>query len=82
MRRIGLTWACPLRYFERNAREVRDVARRLIDLATEQDLLPWRAAGTIFDGWTPGMSEYPLRRYRDRIGQNIEMVHKDVVTKA
>jgi len=49
---IGLTWACALQYFERNARETRQVARRLIDLATERDLPPWRVAGTIFDGWT------------------------------
>src|SRR6266508_4071059 len=29
-----------------------------------------------------GMSKYPLGRYRDRIGQNVEMVHKKVVKKA
>lgn len=29
-----------------------------------------------------GMSKYPLGRYRDRIGQNIEMVYKKVVKKA
>ncbi len=29
-----------------------------------------------------GMSKYPLGRYRDRIGQNVEMVHKKVVQKA
>ena len=29
-----------------------------------------------------GMSKYPLGRYRDRIGQNIEMVHKKVVQKS
>jgi hypothetical protein len=28
-----------------------------------------------------GMSKYPLGRYRDRIGVNIEMVHKKVVQK-
>ncbi len=49
---IALTWACALRYFERNARETGHVARRLIHLATERDLPAWRAAGTIFDGWT------------------------------
>jgi len=49
---IALTWACALRYFERNARESGYVARRLIRLATERDLLPWRVAGTIFDGWS------------------------------
>jgi hypothetical protein len=27
------------------------------------------------------MSKYPLGRYRDRIGVNIEMVHKKVVEK-
>jgi adenylate cyclase len=49
---IALTWACALRYFERNARESGYVARRLIRLATERDLSPWRVAGTIFDGWS------------------------------
>src|SRR5262245_620809 len=49
---IALTWACALRYFERNARETGHMARRLINLATERDLPPWRVAGTIFDGWT------------------------------
>ena len=29
-----------------------------------------------------GMSKYPVGRYRDRIGQNVEMVHKKVVQKA
>ena len=29
-----------------------------------------------------GMSKYPLGRYRDRIGQNVEMVYKKVVQKA
>src|SRR5881409_4451736 len=29
-----------------------------------------------------GMSKYPLGRYRDRVGQNVEMVHKKVVKKA
>jgi adenylate cyclase len=48
---IGLTWACGLLYFGRNARETAHMARRLIDLATEQDLPSWRVAGVIFDGW-------------------------------
>jgi adenylate cyclase len=48
---ITLTWACALRYFERDARETRSVARRLIDLAEERDLPAWRVAGTIFEGW-------------------------------
>jgi class 3 adenylate cyclase/predicted ATPase len=51
---IALTWACALRYFERNARETGYVAHRLIRLATERDLPPWRVAGTIFDGWSRG----------------------------
>ena len=29
-----------------------------------------------------GMSKYPLGRYRNSIGTNIEMVHKKVVKKA
>src|SRR6266571_746722 len=29
-----------------------------------------------------GMSKYPLGRYRDRIGQNVEMVYKKVIQKA
>ena len=29
-----------------------------------------------------GMSKYPLGQFRDRIGLNIEMVHKKVVQKA
>jgi hypothetical protein len=29
-----------------------------------------------------GMSKYPVGRYRDRIGQNVEMVYKKVVQKA
>src|SRR6266850_2296826 len=29
-----------------------------------------------------GFSKYPLGRYRDRIGQNVEMIHKKVVLKA
>ena len=29
-----------------------------------------------------GMSKYPLGRYRDRVGQNIEMVYQKVVKKA
>jgi cyclase len=29
-----------------------------------------------------GMSKYPLGRYRDRVGGNIEMVHKKVIQKA
>jgi len=49
---IGLTWACGLLYFERNTRATGHLARRIINLATEQDLPPWRVAGTIFDGWT------------------------------
>jgi hypothetical protein len=28
------------------------------------------------------MSKYPLGRYRDRVGQNIEMVYQKVVKKA
>ena len=41
---IGLTWACALLYFERNPRATGQLARRLIDLATERDLPPggWR----------------------------------------
>jgi len=49
---IVLTWMCALRYFERNARETGHVARRLVNLATEQDLPSWRVAGMVFDGWT------------------------------
>jgi len=29
-----------------------------------------------------GMSKYPLGRYRDRVGQNVEMIYKKVVQKA
>jgi hypothetical protein len=29
-----------------------------------------------------GMSKYPLGRFRDRVGSNIEMVHKKVVQKS
>jgi len=29
-----------------------------------------------------GMSKYPLGRYRDRVGQNVEMVYNKVVKKA
>jgi predicted ATPase len=49
---IALAWACALQYFERKAWETRQVARRLVALATERDLPAWRVAGTIFDGWT------------------------------
>src|SRR5262249_34760780 len=35
---IGLTWACALHYFERDARATRTLARRLVDLAEERDL--------------------------------------------
>jgi len=49
---IVLTWMCALLYFERNARQTGHAAQRLINLATEQDLPPWRVAGTVFEGWT------------------------------
>src|SRR5262245_27246975 len=49
---IALTFVCALRYFERKARETGHVALRLIDLASERDLAPWRAAGMIFEGWS------------------------------
>jgi glyoxylase-like metal-dependent hydrolase (beta-lactamase superfamily II) len=29
-----------------------------------------------------GMSKYPIGRYRDRVGQNVEMIYKKVVQKA
>jgi hypothetical protein len=29
-----------------------------------------------------GMSKYPSGRYRDRIAQNVEIIHKKVVQKA
>ena len=29
-----------------------------------------------------GMSKYPVGRYRDRVGQNVEMVYKKVIQKA
>jgi adenylate cyclase len=48
---IGLTWACALHYFERDARATRTLARRLVDLAEERDLPAWGVAGMIFDGW-------------------------------
>jgi len=28
------------------------------------------------------MSKYPVGRYRDRVGQNVEMVYKKVIQKA
>jgi len=28
------------------------------------------------------MSKYPVGRYRDRVGQNVEMIYKKVVQKA
>jgi len=49
---IVLTWVCALRFFERKARVVEHVAPRLIDLAIDRDLPPWRAAGMIFEGWS------------------------------
>jgi len=32
--------------------------------------------------YEPGMSKYPLGRYRDRVGQNIELVYQKVVKKS
>jgi glyoxylase-like metal-dependent hydrolase (beta-lactamase superfamily II) len=32
--------------------------------------------------YEPGMSKYPVGRYRDRVGQNIEMVYQKVVKKS
>ena len=48
----AMTWACGLLYFERNALAMGHLARRLTSVATEWDLPPWRAAGTVFDGWS------------------------------
>jgi len=41
----------------------------------EKDLFELKKVGD-------GMSKHQLGRYRDRIGQNVEMVHKKVVKKA
>jgi transcriptional regulator with AAA-type ATPase domain/predicted ATPase len=48
---IALAWACGLYHFERDAAATEPYARRLIDLAKDQDLPAWGAAGTIFHGW-------------------------------
>ena len=46
------------------------------------DEMKIKVADQLAPKYEAGMSKYPLGRYRDRIGQNIEMVHKKVVTKA
>ena len=51
---IALAWACGLQYFERDPRATEHHARRLIALATEQNLPAWSAAGHIFHGWARG----------------------------
>jgi predicted ATPase len=48
---IALAWACGLHHFERDAAATERYARRLIDLAKDQNLTAWEAAGTIFHGW-------------------------------
>jgi hypothetical protein len=32
--------------------------------------------------YAAAMSKYPVGRYRDRVGQNVEMIYKKVVQKA
>jgi cyclase len=57
------------------------VKKGAADGATVDELkakLPDQLAGK----YEAGMSKYPLGRYRDRIAQNIEMVHKKVVQKS
>ncbi|HET8579087.1 MAG TPA: sigma 54-interacting transcriptional regulator [Methylomirabilota bacterium] len=48
---IALAWACGLYHFERDAAATERYARGLIDLAKDQNLPAWGAAGTIFHGW-------------------------------
>jgi len=47
-------------------------------LAEMQQVIPDQLASK----YESGMSKYPSGRYRDRVGQNIEMVHKKVVQKS
>ena len=46
------------------------------------DEMKTKVADQLAPKYERGMSKYPLGRYRDRIGQNIEMVHKKVVAKS
>jgi cyclase len=46
------------------------------------DEMKSKVADQLAPKYERGMSKYPLGRYRDRVGQNIEMVHKKVVKKA
>src|SRR4030095_11569740 len=48
----AMTWICVLRFFERNGPAAGYLSRRLIDLAVERELPPWRAAGMIIEGWS------------------------------
>ena len=48
----AMVWTCGRLHFERNAPETGGLARRLIGLAAEWDLPPWRVAGLVFEGWS------------------------------
>ena len=57
------------------------VKKAAADRAT-LDEMKTKVADQLASKYERGMSKYPLGRYRDRIGQNIEMVYRKVVKKA
>jgi hypothetical protein len=46
------------------------------------DEMKTKLADQLAPKYERGMSKYPLGRYRDRIGQNVEMVYRRVLNKA
>jgi hypothetical protein len=46
------------------------------------DEMKTKVADQLAPKYEKGMSRYPVGQYRDRVGINIEMVHKKVVKKA
>jgi hypothetical protein len=46
------------------------------------DEMKTKVADQLAPKYEKGMSKYPVGQFRDRIGLNVEMVHKKVVAKS
>ena len=71
-----------LAFFRGYLTDLIDAVKKASAAGATLDEMKTKIGDQLAPKYEAGMSKYPLGRYRDRVGQNVEMVHKKVVTKS
>jgi len=71
-----------LTFFRGYLTDLIDGVKKAAGAGATLDEMKSKVADQLAPKYESGMSKYPLGRYRDRIGQNVEMVYRKVVQKS